>query len=104
MSKRPVVVTVCGQRYTVRSDADETYIRTLAGFVNGRMTEIQQTTQTVPMQKLAVLAAMNIADELFRERAQHGAMRARIAGRAEALVGLIEQAAGVDLDAPRDEG
>ncbi|MBK8481140.1 MAG: cell division protein ZapA [Proteobacteria bacterium] len=103
MAKRPVVVTVCGQRYTVRSDADETYIRTLAGFVNARMTEIQQSTQAVPMQKLAVLAAMNIADELFRERAEHGEMRTRIAGRAEALVGMIEQAVGTKLDAALDE-
>lgn len=102
MSKRPVVVTVCGQRYTVRSDADETYIRTLAGLVNTRMTEIQQAAQAVPMQKVAVLAAMNIADDLLRERAQQRALRSRIAERAEALAGLIEQAAGPALEAAPD--
>ena len=41
VAKRPVVVHIAGQRYVVRSDADETYVQTLAEHVDKRMREVQ---------------------------------------------------------------
>ena len=72
MAKRSVVVYVGGQRYVVRSDADETYIQTLAGYVDDRLKEVQRGSKPVSPQSLTMLAALNIADELFQTRAAGG--------------------------------
>jgi cell division protein ZapA len=96
LAKRPVVVTIGGQRYTVRSDADETYVRTLAGYVDERIAEMQQGARSVPTQKLAVLAAMNIADDLLQQRRAMTELRARIRDKSRAVLRLIDKVAGRD--------
>lgn len=59
-------VEILGKIYTIRGDADEGYIRNLADFVDRKMREAQATTPTLTSDKIAILAAINIADELFR--------------------------------------
>lgn len=59
-------VDILGRSYTIRGDADEEYIKTLASFVDGKMREIQSTSPVLAIDKVAILTAVNIADELFR--------------------------------------
>ena len=61
-----VKVTIYGQEYTIKAPADASYIKNIAEFVDERMREVQEelSTPQVPA-KIAILAAMNIADELF---------------------------------------
>ena len=91
MSKRSVVVHVGGQRYVVRSDADETYIRTLAGYVDERIEEVQRSSRPVSPQSLAVLAALNIADELFQERQRRAELRQKVRDRTKAVVAYLDK-------------
>ncbi len=78
MSDKPslVHVEVFGQTYAVRAGADPGYVETLAEFVDGRMKDVSRSTGAVDSVRIAVLAALNLADELFRlrrelEQAQH---------------------------------
>jgi|SRR5689334_3599191 cell division protein ZapA len=66
-----VQVEIFGQFYNVRADGDPESIRELARFVDGKMREIAERAPTVDPQKIAILAALNIADELFRNRERH---------------------------------
>jgi cell division protein ZapA len=91
VGKRAVVVHIAGQRYVVKSDADEAYIQSLAGYVNERIEEVQFSSRPVTAPSLAVLAALNIADDLFRERQQRQELRRRIRDKSKAVLAYLDK-------------
>ena len=91
MAKRSVAVDIAGQRYVVRSDADETYVRMLAGFLSEQIEEVKSTQRVVPTQKLVVLAALNIVDTLFKERSEQAELKQRVRERSKALLAYLER-------------
>ena len=99
MAKRSVVVHVGGQRYVVRSDADETYIRTLAAYVDDRLKEVQRSSKPVSPQSLAVLAALNITDELFKERQRRVELKQRIKDKSNAAIAYLDREVKARLNA-----
>ena len=87
-----VSVEIGGQRYPIRSALDPQYVNGLARYVDEKMRAAAESTPTGDGLRLAVLAALNIADELFRcQDAQTGG-RAALAERAEALERLVDAA------------
>lgn len=93
--KRQVTVTIAGQRYALRSDADEATVKELATFVDGRIKEIQRSTRTADTQALATLAALQIAEELFGVREEQDALKKKIRDRGQALLQFLEREARV---------
>ncbi len=65
---QPVLVTIYGQEYPIRGRGDEEHIREVAQYVDERMTQIEEQTSVTTPARLAILAALNIADELFTLR------------------------------------
>ncbi|HSP35092.1 MAG TPA: cell division protein ZapA [Thermoanaerobaculia bacterium] len=63
-------VEIFGQPYNVRGEGDPNYLTELARFVDARMREVAAKVATVDPLKIAVLAALNIADEFSRFRKQ----------------------------------
>ncbi|HKR62110.1 MAG TPA: cell division protein ZapA [Thermoanaerobaculia bacterium] len=63
-------VEIFGQTYNVRGDGDPDYLLELARFVDTRMREVAAQVATVDPMKIAILAALNIADEFSRYRRQ----------------------------------
>ena len=63
-------VEIFGQTYNVRGDGDPDYLVELARFVYSRMREVAAQVATVDPLKIAVLAALNIADEFTRLKHQ----------------------------------
>ena len=61
-------VEIFGQTYNVRGDGDPDYLMELAQFVDTRMREVAGQVATVDPMKIAILAALNIADEFSRYR------------------------------------
>jgi cell division protein ZapA len=87
-----VTVQIRGQRYPIRSALDAQYVNGLATYVDEKMRAAAESTPAGDAMRLAVLAALNIADELFRcQEAQKGG-RAALAERAEALERLVDAA------------
>ena len=67
--KRNVVkVTIVGDEYTIRSDASSEHTRAVATYLDKAITGILQTHSRIEPNKAAILAALQITDELFRER------------------------------------
>ena len=62
-----VRVTIFGQEYVIKTSANPQYIKDVAAYVNDKMNEIKDSGLDVDSQqlKIAVLASMNITDELF---------------------------------------
>ncbi len=89
--KRSVAVTIAGQRYTIKSDADEAYVHSLAGVVNDKIKEVQKGAKTAPLQAVAVLAALQLADELERERVRRSDLRKRVREKSRAIRAFLDR-------------
>ena len=63
-------VEIFGQTYNVRGEGDPDYLKELARFVDSRMRDVASQVATVDALKIAILAALNIADEFSRYRKQ----------------------------------
>ena len=71
-------VEIFGQTYNVRGEGDPNYLTELARFVDARMREVAAEVATVDPMKIAILAALNIADEFSRFRRQRDSSTAWI--------------------------
>jgi cell division protein ZapA len=69
--KSLVHVQIFGHSYTIRGEADQQYILGVAAYVDRKMREVTERLPVASLSKVAVLASLNIADELFKERAAH---------------------------------
>jgi cell division protein ZapA len=85
-----VKVEIFGQTYYVAGDLDEAYVENLARHVDATMRAVAQATQIVDTTKVAVLAALAIADELHS--AKPAAAEPDLRERAERCLLLVEQA------------
>jgi cell division protein ZapA len=96
MAEKPALVHVqiFGQTYAVRAGADPGYVEKLAAHVDSQMNEVSRASGAVDSVKVAVLAALNIADEAFRLRDQAEHAGDGYAARAAALVKELESALG----------
>ena len=63
-------VEIFGQTYSVRGEGDPNYLMELARLVDSRMRDVAAQVTTVDPMKIAILAALNIADEFSRYRQQ----------------------------------
>jgi cell division protein ZapA len=68
MNSRVVHVDIHGQRYAVRSELDPQYVGELASYLDTRMQMAARELSSSDPLRIAVIAALNLADELFRER------------------------------------
>ncbi|MFN0139602.1 MAG: cell division protein ZapA [Pyrinomonadaceae bacterium] len=66
MSEQTIRVEIYNQTYSIRSDGDNEYIQNLAEYVDSKMREISSGTMTVDSLKVAILAALHIADEFYQ--------------------------------------
>ena len=87
-----VSVEIRGLRYPIRSTLDANYVNSLASYVDERMRAASESTPSGDSLRLAVLAALNIADELFRCQDAQQAGRGALAERTEALERLLDAA------------
>jgi cell division protein ZapA len=87
MADKPnlVHVQIFGQTYSVKVGAEAGYVEELAAHVDAQMQEVSRNAGVVDSLRVAVLAALNIADECFRLRADLREADGRASGRAAAL-------------------
>jgi cell division protein ZapA len=90
--RMPVKAQIFGQTYTIRGELDEAYVQKLAGYVDEKMRAVANATSTVDTQKVAVLAAMAIADELHGAQRDIGDREELLREQAERCLTLVERA------------
>ena len=92
-SENFVKVTIYGQEYTIKAPADASYIKNIAEYVDGKMREVQEelATPQVPA-KVSILAAMNIADELFAEKRDRDNIKGEVESKVSSLIEIVEEA------------
>ena len=85
-------VQILGQTFSVGGDLDEEYVQKLAAYVDEKMRAISEMTPTVDTQKIAVMAALAIADELHRLREERNDREELLKEQAERCLNLVERA------------
>ena len=86
-----ISVEIQGQRYPIRSTLDHEYVARLASYVDEKMRAAADSTPTGDSLRLAVLTALNVADELFRCRDLTRAGNGELAQRAGELERLLDR-------------
>ena|ERR1700722_361906 len=87
-----VKIEIYNQTYNVNADGNEEYLKELAAFVDQKMRSVAEATQTIDSVRVAVLAALNIADELFTVRKRQTDIEGPIRQRVEKCVAMVEKA------------
>ena len=85
-------VEIFDESYHLRGEVDEAYMKELAGFVDEKLRAVAAGARSVEPHRVAVLAALNIADELFALRRRTTQLEEQIRPRAERALASIEQA------------
>jgi cell division protein ZapA len=86
---RTFEVKILGQRYKVRSDEGEEYIQRLADYVNEQLAEAQKGSRSVATHTVAVLAALNIADNLLKLQQQDRRLKKEVKERIRRILKLV---------------
>ena len=89
---RVIHVDIQGQRYAIKSTLDPKYVNDVAAFVDQKMDRVGRELATSDALRLAVLAALNIADELFRARNDSSGEAARLQARAADIERMVDAA------------
>lgn len=93
MTKRAVEVSIAGQTYRVRSDADEEWLQHVASCVDETMAQIRDRTGMVDTLDIAVLTSLNLARDLLTLREEQDEGGVQIAeDRMKVLIDLAESA------------
>lgn len=91
--KNVMYVQIMGHEYPVEANpGDELYVNRLAQYVEEKMRETRQEAKIIDSYKLAVMAAMNITDELFRLQESKGTSSRTLENKAEEWIKLLDHA------------
>mgnify|MGYP006277725897 CR=1 FL=1 len=88
----PVRVEIFGEEYTIRSEVDEEHTRACARHVDEAIREAHLQSHVSEPHKAAILAALEITDELLRTRAERDELREGVEARLRSLRREVESA------------
>ena len=87
-----VQISIFGQEFSVKGPADPEYIQKIAEYVDGKMREVQSGfSSTQSSTRIAILAAMNIADELFNARQSGDVDSTAVEQKISSLIDFIDE-------------
>jgi cell division protein ZapA len=89
VQEKVTTVTIFNQTFRVRSGDDPEYVRKLATYVDQKMSELAQQTLTVDTLKIAILAALNIADDYESTRQELEQFERRVSESTGRLTELL---------------
>ncbi|SRR5258706_16121779 len=91
--KNVMYVQIMGHEYPVEANpGDELYVNRLAQFVEEKMREMKQDSNIIDSYKLAVMAAMNITDELFRIQEAKGSTSQVLESKTDDWIRILDHA------------
>ncbi len=90
-SKNKVRVNIYGEEYTVLSEGDTDYIREVASFVDRKMRDIAEKTANKSPSRVAILAALNIADQLYSEQKKGKSELSTVERRTSDIISMLDE-------------
>jgi len=91
MAKKRIEVEIFGQRYPLKSEAPEEYVREVAQFVDQTMRRVAERIGPAPSIQIAVMAALYIADEYIKNKREMGDIKKRLKEKVERLEKFLKE-------------
>ncbi|RJQ48587.1 MAG: cell division protein ZapA [Nitrospiraceae bacterium] len=85
-----VEVHILGQSYSIRTDENEAYIKSLAKYIDEKLKEIYSVAPNINQSRAMVMTAFGIADELFKLRSELQNLDKMIEEKTKILSGFLE--------------
>ncbi|HLA95104.1 MAG TPA: cell division protein ZapA [Pyrinomonadaceae bacterium] len=101
-SEQTIRVEIYNQTYSIRSDGDNDYILKLAEYVDSKMREISSGTFTVDSLKVAILAALHVADEYHQLLDQQHQADVQLASRSAECAEMLDRVLKYKDHAPQE--
>lgn len=89
--KKRFDIHVLGHQVSVLSDAGNEHVANVVRYINNKADEIEKASKNVPAEKVTILVALNIADELFRLRGEKDNIFKLLESRSTELIEFIDQ-------------
>lgn len=89
--KKRFDIHVLGHQVSVLSDAGNDHVANVVRYINNKADEIEKASKNVPAEKVTILVALNIADELFRLRGEKDNIFKLLESRSTELIEFIDQ-------------
>lgn len=89
--ERGIDVEIFGERYTLRAGEGAEYVHRISEYVDRKFHEVARESPALGPSKVAVLASLNIADELFKQREVSRRLEEALLARLAGLCALLEQ-------------
>lgn len=86
-----VDVYILGQKYTIKGEEAEEHIQKIAAYVDAKIKDIHSNSPNITPLKASILAALEIADELYKIKAAQDTISERIEKNAELIANLFEK-------------
>jgi len=90
-------VTLLNQKFQLKSESDEKYVQRVADYVNKKLFDIQEKTKSVSSLNVALLAALNIADDFFKMKHESKDKVHQARSKVREIIGLVDQQMNLDL-------
>jgi cell division protein ZapA (FtsZ GTPase activity inhibitor) len=100
-SRSIVTVSIAGEEYTIRAYASPEYTLRCAEHVDQTIAQILSRSALIEAQKIGILAALSVTNQLFEARAELAALRAEMDRAAARLADDVDAAARGDLASSR---
>ncbi len=88
---KTIEIEVFGHRFSLQGEGDEAYFHELAEYVDAQMRTLAKQTRTSTPTKLALLAAINVTDQLFRQQRHKDSGESEMERRVQLLVETIDE-------------
>ncbi|PIE19373.1 MAG: hypothetical protein CSA66_02450 [Proteobacteria bacterium] len=82
-------ITLMGRGFRIRSEDDPRHVQAIADYVNGKLEELSDGQPGVGNQQVLLMTSLNLADELFKLRAEHVALKERIRATSRSLLARL---------------
>ena len=79
-------VELMGRSFRIRTEDPGEHVEAVAEYVNEQIAEVSDGHRHVAVQNVLLLASLNMADELFKLRQRHDALRSRIRSQSLSLL------------------
>ena len=90
--KKSYNINILGQELSVLSDADEEHVLSVIRLVTEKMEEVLKSANNLKTLDIAILAALNVAEDLLKLRGVNKELCDQLESRSEKLIQLIENA------------
>ena len=89
--KKRFDIHVLGHEVSVLSDAGDEHVANVVNYINRKADEIEKASKNVPTVNVAILVALNIADELYRLKGEKESIFSQLETKSNDLINYIDR-------------